>query len=401
MKERIKILLIEDDEDDYILTQDTISEIPEKMYELDWASNYEDGLKAIGSNAYDIFLLDYRLGKENGLELLKKMSKEIHDAPLILLTGQGDRELDLEAMEAGASDFLVKSDLNPDLLDRSIRYSIQQYKTINQLRKKEEELQQLNAQLEQMVAERTYELKQAHEELKKALEKEKQLNELKSRFVSMASHEFKTPLTSILSSASLIEKYTDEIAQDRRQKHVERIKSSVQNLTNILNDFLSLEKIESGSVQRDISELSLDEFIHSLLDELAPLLQKNQTIQYEHNGNLKVCIDQHLLKNVLINLLSNAVKYSPEGKDVTLKTQCEENKLRIEVIDQGIGIPDEDKIHMFERFFRAGNASNIQGTGLGLTIVKRYLDLLGGSINFESELYKGTRFFVEMPITVN
>lgn len=136
-------MLIEDDEDDYIITQDTISEIPGEMYELDWASNYEDGLKAIYANVYDIFLLDYRLGKENGLELLRKMSKEIHNTPLILLTGQGDRELDFEAMEAGASDFLVKSDLSPDLLDRSIRYSIQQYKAINQLRKKEEELQHL------------------------------------------------------------------------------------------------------------------------------------------------------------------------------------------------------------------------------------------------------------------
>lgn len=254
--------------------------------------------------------------------------------------------------------------------------------------------------MEQIVTERTFELKQAHVELEKALEKEKQLNELKSRFLSMASHEFKTPLTSILSSASLIEKYTEASAQSMRQKHVDRIKSSVVNLTNILNDFLSIEKIESGLIKHDIAELSLDEFINSLIDELAPLLHKNQVIKYEHNGNLKIYVDQHLLKNVLINLLSNAIKYSLDGKDIIIKSRCEENKLKIDVIDEGIGIPDEDKIHMFERFFRAGNASNIQGTGNGLTIVKRYLDLLGGSINFESEIDKGTRFFVEIPVLI-
>jgi signal transduction histidine kinase len=398
MKHRIKVLLIEDDEDDYVLTQDTLSEIPGKMYELDWASNYEDGLKAINSAAYDIYLLDYRLGKENGLEILKKMSQMEIAAPLILLTGQGDRELDFEAMEAGASDFLIKADLNPDLLDRSIRYAIQQYKTIHELRLKEEELQRLNTNLEQLVAERTQELALAHEELKKALETERKLSELKSRFVSMASHEFKTPLTSILSSASLLERYTETAEQAKRIRHIDRIKSSVQNLTNILNDFLSLEKIESGLLRSEPELLQLDEFIHTLLDELTALLQKNQTIHYTHTGNFDVYIDKHLLKNILINLLSNAIKYSPDEKDVNLKTEVDNSLLKIEVIDQGIGIPEDDKMHMFERFFRAANATNIQGTGLGLTIVKRYVDLMSGQISFCSELYKGTTFKVELPL---
>jgi signal transduction histidine kinase len=398
MKKNIKVLLIEDDEDDYILTEDTISEIPGKMYELDWAASYEAGLKAISTNEYDVYLLDYRLGKENGLELLKKMKNQRLNAPLILLTGLGDRELDIEAMEAGAADFLVKADLRPDLLDRSIRYAIQQHKIIGKLRRKEDELQQLNTQLEQKVKERTSELAEAHEELKSILAKERELSELKSRFVSMASHEFKTPLTSIMSSASLIERYTESDHQPKRKKHIDRIKSAVDNLTNILNDFLSLEKIESGSVKSCDSALDLQEAVKDIVDEMAPILKVGQTINFNFKGESKVFMDKHMLKNILINLLSNAIKYSPDEEDIELRievTDC----IKIEVEDHGIGIPEEDKVHMFQRFFRAGNATNIQGTGLGLTIVKRYLDLMGGSIDFQSEMEKGTTFEVVLPIT--
>jgi signal transduction histidine kinase len=401
MKEKIKILLIEDDEDDYILTKDTFSDIPGKSYELDWVSNYQDGLEAILKSDYDLYLLDYRLGKETGLQIIKQMSFRENMAPLILLTGQGDRELAFEAMEAGAADFLIKTDLKPDLLDRSIRYAIQRHDTINKLRKKEEELQQLNANLEQIVLDRTKELNIAHEGLKKSLEIERKMGELKSRFVSMASHEFKTPLTSILSSASLLERYTESSEQEKRFKHVVRIKSSVQNLTNILNDFLSLEKIESGSVNSAPEQFTINEFIFTLLDELTPLLTNNQIVKFYHKGEITIKLDKHLLKNILINLLSNAIKYSPLGKDVSLKTICTKENLKIEITDQGIGIPDEDKQHMFERFFRAANASNIQGTGLGLTIVKRYVEMMGGEIGFTSTLNVGTTFKVVLPILVS
>jgi len=398
MKDSLKILLIEDDEDDYILTQDTINEIPGNMYKLEWATNYEEGLNAMESNSFDVFLLDYRLGKESGLDLLKKMNFLVESGPIILLTGQGDRELDFEALEAGASDFLVKADLNPDLLDRSIRYAIQQFKTIRQLRKKEDELQQLNANLEVLVQNRTAELNYANNELKKAFEIEQELSQLKGKLVSMASHEFKTPLSTILSSISLVERYTELDDIEKRTKHIDRIKSAVNNLNNILNDFLSLEKLESGFMARELVTINVSEFIQSIIDELNPLLQQDQVIEFSHKGKSEILADKHTLKNILINLLSNAVKYSSEGKEIILKTHCLPDALKIEVTDYGIGIPNEDKAHMFERFFRASNAINYQGTGLGLTIVKRYLDLLGGSIRFDSELNKGTSFFVHLPL---
>lgn len=398
MKDYIKILLIEDDEDDYILTKEIINEIPSNSYNLEWATNYEEGLNAMKSNSFDVFLLDYRLGKDSGLDLLKKMNFVVESGPIILLTGQGDRELDFEALESGASDFLVKAELNPDLIDRSIRYAIQQFKTIQQLRKKEDELQQLNANLELLVYDRTAELNLANIELKKAYDTELELSQLKGRLVSMASHEFKTPLSTILSSISLIERYSSETDQEKRVKHFDRIKSAVKNMNNILIDFLSLDKMESGFSLREPGEINLTDFIDGLTEELSPLLLSNQHIIFSHQGKKDMLVDSHLLKNILINLLSNAIKYSPEDKDIILKTQYYTNVLEIEVTDHGIGIPEEDKVHMFERFFRAGNADNYEGTGLGLTIVKRYLDILGGSIRFESEMNKGTSFFVLLPI---
>jgi signal transduction histidine kinase len=398
MKDSLKILLIEDDEDDYILTKEIIDEIPSNSYNLEWATNYEEGLNAMKSNSFDVFLLDYRLGKDSGLDLLKKMNFVVESGPIILLTGQGDRALDFEALEAGASDFLVKAELNPDLLDRSIRYAIQQFKTIQQLRKKEDELQALNANLELLVNERTAELNYANKELKKAFEIERELSQLKGKLVSMASHEFKTPLSTILSSISLVERYTELDDIEKRTKHIDRIKSAVNNLNNILNDFLSLEKIESGFMARELVTINVSEFIQSIIDELNSLLQQDQMIEFSHKGKSEILADKHTLKNILINLLSNAVKYSSEGKEIILKTHCLPDALKIEVTDYGIGIPNEDKAHMFERFFRASNAINYQGTGLGLTIVKRYLDLLGGSIRFDSELNKGTSFFVHLPL---
>jgi signal transduction histidine kinase len=358
MKDSLKILLIEDDEDDYILTKEIINEIPVNVYKLEWASNYEEGLNAMKSNSFDVFLLDYRLGKDSGLDLLKKMNFVVESGPIILLTGQGDRELDFEALEAGASDFLVKADLNPDLLDRSIRYAIQQFKTIRQLRKKEDELQQLNANLEVLVQNRTAELNHANNELKKAFEIEQELSQLKGKLVSMASHEFKTPLSTILSSISLVERYTELDDIEKRTKHIDRIKSAVNNLNNILNDFLSLEKIESGFMARELVTINVSEFIQSIIDELNSLLQQDQVIEFSHKGKSEILADKHTLKNILINLLSNAVKYSSEGKEIILKTHCLPDALKIEVTDYGIGIPTEDKAHMFERFFRASNAIN-------------------------------------------
>ncbi len=236
------------------------------------------------------------------------------------------------------------------------------------------------------------------QEVKDALKKEMELNELKSRFVTMASHEFRTPLSAILSSASLISKYNDPKDDEKRLKHINRIKSSVVNLTTILNDFLSLSKLEEGKVLNTPVEFDIKELANEVVEEMNSVLKKNQYITYLHYGeDTKMSLDKNVLKNICINLLSNAIKYSPEGKQIEFVTSTSENHLDIVVKDHGIGIPEADKQHLYSRFFRAQNASNIQGTGLGLNIVKKYVDLLNGKIHFVSELDKGTAFTVTLP----
>jgi PAS domain S-box-containing protein len=266
------------------------------------------------------------------------------------------------------------------------------------------EMRQLNAELEAKVEERTVILKEAlqrleqsQEELNEAFDKEKQLSEIKSRFVSMASHEFRTPLSTVLSSASLLSKYTTTEDQDKRNRHIEKIKSSVKHLNDLLEDFLSLGKLDEGKVGAQFQSLNIQEVMSDTIEEMKGLVKKNQHIEYGHSGGTEVISDKKLIKNVLINLISNAIKFSDEGASIFVNSELAMDKLAVEVRDQGIGISGDDQEHLFSSFFRGRNAINIQGTGLGLHIVKRYLDLLGGSVSLHSDLGKGTTVRFEIP----
>lgn len=234
-------------------------------------------------------------------------------------------------------------------------------------------------------------------ELKASLEKERELGMLKSRFVSMASHEFRTPLASILSSASLVGKYVHEHEQNNRIKHINRIKNSVATLTGILEDFLSLSRIEEGKIEVKNEVLDLEILCLSVIDNISNLSKNNQHIFLTIPQNQTIYCDPKILKNILFNLLSNAQKYSDANVELIIepKNDC----IQIQVRDYGIGIPEEDQKYLFQRFFRANNATNIQGTGLGLNIVKKYVDMLGGKIWFESTHGVGTTFTVELYLT--
>jgi len=268
-----------------------------------------------------------------------------------------------------------------------------------------EKIRQLNAELEIKVEERTLILKEAlqkleqsQEELSGALDKERQLNEIKSRFVSMASHEFRTPLTTVLSSASLISKYTSGDEQEKRDKHIQRIKKSVNNLNDILEDFLSLGKLNEGKLETLLEEINLGELIADTLDEMKAIIKKDQYFELELRKDCNGFTDKKLFRNIIINLVSNAVKFSEEGAKIVIRGNVKDGLASISVIDQGIGISDNDKEHLFSSFFRAANATNIQGTGLGLHIVKRYVDLLGGKVSVESELHRGTTVNFTIPV---
>jgi len=255
----------------------------------------------------------------------------------------------------------------------------------------EEEILKLNEELEYKVTERTHQLTDA-------LEREHSMSEMKSRFVSIASHEFRTPLSAVLSSIALIDRYVQMGDTDKLHKHSKRIRSSVSQLTGILDDFLSLGKLDEGRVEVSRENINLNELFEEIQTELTPILKDGQQIVTEHpTDTVDFSIDKRILRNITFNLISNASKYSDPGKNIYLSWRPSDDGLELCVQDEGIGIPEEDQKHLFEQFFRASNASNIQGTGLGLNIVRRYVDLLGGTISFESEFGKGTRFTITIP----
>lgn len=513
MEDLTAILLIDDDEEDYLITRDIIEEIDHKRFTLDWVDNYDQGLELIKKGDHDVFLIDYRLGVHNGLELITEAKGFATEAPLILLTGLGDRKIDQQALEAGASDYIVKGTLTAERLERTIRYAMHEARHRMALQKLNLELEErvsartrdlahsneelrksqnlyriiagnfpngiimvfdpelnvifadgkelirlglskadlqghhlsrsvngplLNEIQEQLkpvfkgnersfevqfrgydyllrgvplrdrkeevervlvVANNVTEQKKAAEEVKRALEQERVLNNLKSRFVSMASHEFRTPLSTIMSSVTLIHRYKDKKYEDKREKHIDRIKSSVRNLNNILNDLLSLGKLEEGKVHVHPERFNLYTFTQEIVDEHLLVAKKGQKINFSCKcEQQEVVLDKHILKNVFHNLISNAIKYSPENKTISIEIVVDEKKVHIDIIDEGMGIPEEEQKHLFERFFRAHNVTNIQGTGLGLNIVKEYVHLMGGEISFTSKLNEGTTFNILLPL---
>lgn len=275
-----------------------------------------------------------------------------------------------------------------------------------ELEKMTSNMRKLNAQLEVKVEERTLILKEAlqkleqsQKELNDALSKEKQLSEIKSRFVSIASHEFRTPLSTVLSSASLLSKYTTTAEQDKRNRHVEKIKNAVRNLNDILDDFLSLGKLEEGKVEIHPVLFNLEEFMEELVEEMKPLQKTGQQILFSCEGDPSLFSDKRLLKNIIINLLANAIKFSAENTSIDIRSKTSLLQFEIEIADKGIGIAKEDQEFLFSSFFRGRNAVNIQGTGLGLHIIKRYADILKGTIKIKSTLGKGTAVTVVIPQT--
>jgi len=265
-------------------------------------------------------------------------------------------------------------------------------------------VERLNAELEQKVTDRTLalthtlaQLEQRSEELTQALAAEQELGELKSRFVSMASHEFRTPLTVVLTSVSLLEKYPLVELEARRPRQLARIRQAVNHLNSILEEFLSVGRIEEGKVLARPGRVHLPTLLADTVADVQPLAQPGQRIEVASTGDEEMWLDASLLRKVLVNLLSNALKYSGPASVVQLRAAAQARQLQLQVQDQGIGISPEDQQHLFGRFFRARNATNLPGTGLGLYIVARYLELLGGTIALHSELGMGTTITLSLP----
>lgn len=337
---------------------------------------YEKG-EVIGKTPFDLKMYQHASphSREKFVAELRK-NGFIHNREYTFSKSSGEPIqilLSSEVIEVDSKDYILSS-----MLD------------ITEKKKNEETIAKQNESLEKKVRERTYELTQA-------LEREKENNDLKSRFVTMASHEFRTPLASLLSSVNILEQYTKANTNEKLAKHFNRIKSSVRNLTEILSDFLSLEKIEKGKMEIMNSSFSLPDLMEKIVDETKGSLKEGQTISFTHSGNVGIYQDKKIVHNSLLNLISNASKYSSEGKPIEVISTIKEGNVIILVKDYGIGIPEKDQKNMFTLFFRAGNSGTIQGTGLGLNIVKKYMELIGGTVRFTSQENKETVFTIAFP----
>ncbi|MCW9036687.1 MULTISPECIES: PAS domain-containing sensor histidine kinase [Altibacter] len=322
---------------------------------------------------------------------------------------------DLYGLRKDGSVFPVEAGLNPFEINKST-YVMALVSDISVRKQQEKEIRVLNESLEQRIEQRTKELhstiielkdevikrKEAENKMKESLRKERELNELKTKFLSLVSHEFKTPLSGILTSATLARKYTQTEQQEKREKHLKTIQSKVKYLNNILDDFLSIERIETGKATYKFSEFPLSKVINEVIYDANMLLKDGQKINYPQNiDDIVIEFDEKILELILTNLINNAIKYSPEHTVIDVQIKLKKDDLSISITDEGMGIPEKEQKFIFNRYFRAENALLDQGTGIGLNIVKSHLENLGGTIVFSSKEHKGSSFTVVLPIKHN
>lgn len=487
-----KVLLVDDDEDDYMITREALAEAIYTRLDLDWVNSYEAGQAQIKASNHDIYLIDLHLGQHDGFELLQYAAEIGCQKPLILLTGQGEREFDLKALSLGAMDFLVKGQFSAALLERAIIYAIRHRQVLNELQTSEaqyrgvlenqaelvcrfdrdmvltfvngafaryfgwpsaqlpgrsltslmpeEQFDQFASHLNHVFARQmpvTFELalpgtssarkwqqwtiqplpdktQQVHEAqgvavdiserktaeiaLRNALIREKELGELKSRFVSMTSHEFRTPLTTIMSTASFLEMADEKISTDKRLTRLSKIRQAARDMAELLDEVLVFGKAEANRLEFVPEAINLISFITEIVEDYRAGSHSSHQFVFNHPQQLKPFYgDIKLMRQVLSNLLSNAIKYAPVDTTITIDLTHGENQFILSISDQGIGIPEEDQPLIFDPFHRAHNTREYSGTGLGLAITRRAISRHEGDITFVSQPDKGTKFIVTLP----
>jgi two-component system CheB/CheR fusion protein len=403
----IRVLLVEDDEDDYLLTRDLLAELPGNRFHLERASTYEAALKVMGTNRHDVYLLDYRLGARTGLELLREAVQSGCQGPMILLTGQGDREVDLEAMKGGAADYLIKGQINASLLERSIRYAIEG-------QRHREALRQARDDLEKRVQERTAALDQANRALqteindRKRLEQElrqraEQLAEAdrrKDEFLAMLAHELRNPLAPIRNGLYILQMPNAQGTAATRAIHL--MEQQVRNLTRLVDDLLDVSRISRGKIQLHKETVNLAVAVAHAVETVRPLTeaQGHELTVSLPWGPVHLDADPTRLEQVLCNLLNNAAKYTDHGGHISLTVERQGEDVLVRVRDTGIGIPVEMLPRVFDLFTQGDRSLDRSqgGLGIGLTLVRKLVELMGGSVTANSEgPGKGSEFVVRLP----
>ncbi|PCC68667.1 Signal transduction histidine kinase [Nannocystis exedens] len=391
MDTSVSVLLVEDDRDDYLLTREMLEELGEGTYVLRWADCYEDGVEALLSGGPDLCLLDYRLGEKTGLELLREVVGRGCTVPIVLLTGQSDRSLDVEAMKAGAVDYLVKGEFGPRQLERSIRYAVERNRSVKALR-------ELNA------------------ELQHARNQATAASHAKSMFLASVSHEFRTPLNAILGYSEMLHEELVALDAHGLADDVRRIHTAGNHLLTLVSDILDLSKIEAGKLDLSLRAFDLEALIVEIGEAIRPLVGRNENrYRCRCSGVGEMVSDATRLRQVLLNLLGNACKFTTRGSielvverrpgrardfdtagdDAPLGVDCIEFTIR----DTGIGMTPAQMQRLFAGFSQvdADVTRRYGGTGLGLAISRRLCRMMGGEIFVDSEFGAGSTVRVRLP----
>lgn len=405
VRKEIRILMIDDDKDDFMIVRDIIQDVVHHKYTIDWRPSYEEGLKSIAEKNHDVYLIDYRLGAKTGLDLVKRAIEIGCEAPLIILTGENNFEIDNQAMNAGAADYIVKAAISGQMLESSIRYAI-----ANTNHKKE--MQELNAALEKRVKSRTISLEETLSQLKKSqieLIEAKNKAEIaantaelcsrsKTDFLSCMSHEIRTPLNAIIGFTDVV---FDTNLTKKQKEYLNAIKTSGNLLMVLINDILDLAKVEAGKMTFEYAPFNLSNSISEILQLFDTKIKEAKlqlTFKFDPNIPEFLIGDSVRLNQIILNLVSNAIKFTKKGSiNIAIQMLNEDNgnvTLEFSVTDTGIGIPKKNLSTIFDKFQQATNkTSNVYGgTGLGLTIAKQLVELQGGTISVKSKVDKGSTF---------
>ncbi|MBF2067084.1 MAG: response regulator [Calothrix sp. C42_A2020_038] len=372
----IHILLVEDSPTDAQIIQSIFEHADKAEWQVTHVERLSKAIEICSfKSVFDVVLLDLRLPDSAGLETVTSFRSHIANIPIVVLTKTNDEELGLKAMVEGAQDYLIKDEITISRLVRAVRYAI----------------------------ERGLILKQLHESetnIREAFLKEKESNNMKSQFIAMISHEFRTPMSTIRASVDLLQAYPDEIASEQNAKYLKRIENAIEQMLKLLDEILFLSRNECGRVKLCPRPIDLDIFCQEIVDVMQLSMGEEHNLIFTSSGDYSQAgMDEELLSCILTNLLSNAIKYSPKNSNIYLNLSSHNHTVIFEIQDEGIGIPEKDQIHLFENFYRASNVRGIQGTGLGLAIVKRCVELHLGSITIDSQVGAGTTVTVTLPLT--
>lgn len=361
------LLLIEDNPADADLIPALLADDPGQWHLL-VVERLHQGIQVLQQQRVDLILADLSLPDAEGLEAVQHLQRLAPQVPIVVLTGLMDEEMGLAALRQGAQDYLIKDQLDRSLLLRAMRYA----------------LERAQVQLE----------------LQKALQQERELNELKSRFINTICHEYRTPLTSILTSAEILESYRSQLSEQKQIQHLHRIQTAAVHLSQLLTDVVNLGQTESGYHRLNCVSLDLVQACQDLLQDLDFNHAGGDRIRFRSSHTpLAVWMDPRSFRQILTNLLENALKYSPSSTPIELQLQQHATTCSLSVRDCGVGIHPQDLPHIFEAFYRSERTQLVSGTGLGLSIVKRLVELHGGEVQVESELGQGSTFRVLFPLS--